>query len=199
MIFTILGFVSGYAVRKQAKIECPKSIVNINEVADEVKEGSIINNDCSNTTEQKKIYTYDDLVGLYTYNIDLKLGEDGNAHIHYSLYLNSDGTFIYNNSYHSGAKYMGNYIIDGDKIILNYWFKGWHEPLFTTVSYTSIVNIISEDELVDTNIIGYSDLIGTNEIKLTRDNDEEKIARYGLNFKDNLNNAELHNDYTDNN
>ena len=28
---------------------------------------------------------------------------------------------------------------------------------------------------------------------------EEKISRYGLNFKDNLNNAELHNDYTDNN
>lgn len=44
VIFLILGFVCGYAVRKQKKIECPKSIVNINEVVDKVKDGSVSNN-----------------------------------------------------------------------------------------------------------------------------------------------------------
>ena len=34
IIFTILGVVIGYAIRKQEKVECPKSVVNINEVMD---------------------------------------------------------------------------------------------------------------------------------------------------------------------
>ncbi len=34
IIFTILGVVIGYAIRKQEKNECPKSVVNINEVMD---------------------------------------------------------------------------------------------------------------------------------------------------------------------
>ena len=40
VIFMIFGFVSGYAVRKQSKVECPKHVVNINEVGDNV----VINN-----------------------------------------------------------------------------------------------------------------------------------------------------------
>ena len=43
VIFLILGFVCGYAVRKQKPIECPKSVVNINEVVEKVESGSVLN------------------------------------------------------------------------------------------------------------------------------------------------------------
>ena len=43
IIFTVLGFVSGYAIKKVNKIDCPKSIVNINEVVDKVESGSALN------------------------------------------------------------------------------------------------------------------------------------------------------------
>ncbi len=43
VIFLILGFVCGYAVRMKKKIECPKSVVNINEVVEKVESGSVSN------------------------------------------------------------------------------------------------------------------------------------------------------------
>ena len=197
ILFAALCFVTDYAIieRKMNKCSCPDCSASGN--TNVVNDGSIITNSDGSTTEQKKVYTYNDLAGLYT--AEYKDVDEYDRVIHYSIYLNEDGTFVYNTSRFTGVKYMGNYIINNDKITLNYWFKGWHEPHFEPFSYTSTINIISDNELIDTNVVDYSDSIGTNEVKLTKDNDKQKIERYELNFKENLDSAELINNYTKNN
>ena len=96
ILFAALAFVVDYAVidRKVNKCSCPdcKLSGNTNVVGD----GSIITNSDGSTTEQKKVYTYNDLAGLYT--VDVKSTDGGDSNVHYKLYLNTDGTFIYDAS-----------------------------------------------------------------------------------------------------
>lgn len=197
ILFAALAFVTDYAVidRKVNKCNCPDCKLSGN--ANVVNDGSIITNSDGSTTEQKKVYTYNDLAGLYT--VDVKSTDGGDGNVHYKLYLNADGTFIYDASYHAGFTYMGNYTIENNKITLNFIFKGWHEPFFSTFYHTSIVNIISDSELVDTNVVDYSDSIGTKEITLIRSVDDQLTENYKSKFKENLDSAELINNYTKNN
>ena len=149
-----------------------------------------------------KSYSYSDISGLYSATFESVPGNcfgEELCDLNYHLYLNEDGTFVYYSSADFTSNYIGNYVIEGNNIKLNYLFKGWHEPEFWTTSGTTVININSKDELVDTDVVAGSDIIGTKEVKLIRNNDKSVIEAYSLEFRSRIEKAELHNDYTDNN
>ena len=74
-------------------------------------------------------YTYEDVAGVYSFEQKTGEVEDGNAveDVIYSgeLHLMVNGTYEYKDSISVGGEggKIGNYIIEGDSIILNNWFS----------------------------------------------------------------------------
>ena len=61
--------------------------------------------------------TYESLEGLYEVDAE---NEDG---LKNKLALYKDGTFSYSHGAESVENYSGNYVIDGNKLLMNVWFK----------------------------------------------------------------------------
>ena len=97
---------------------------------------------------------------------EAKNGDHNKAY--FKLYLNDDGTFIYSTAMYIGFDYWGNYIIEEDQIILNFLFKGGHEATMTPYFHTTTLKIESVDALIDTNVVEYSENIGTKKVRLER-------------------------------
>ena len=77
----------------------------------------------NSTTTEKTTYTFNDLEGVYEGTETIKV--DGkNVKEYFSLDLYKDGTYQYQESNELAAPSgsIGNYIIDGNKIVLNSWF-----------------------------------------------------------------------------
>lgn len=72
--------------------------------------------------EEVASYTYNELEGVYSFTTEVKL-EDYNSTASATLILLKDGTFKYEQSVESPLGQLGNYIIGGNKIKLNYLFK----------------------------------------------------------------------------
>ena len=74
------------------------------------------------STQEKTTYTFDNLEGIYIYKE--KINRDGetvyNSH---ELTLYSDGTYSYSDGVDVAHGSVGNYIINGNKIVLNSWFE----------------------------------------------------------------------------
>lgn len=79
--------------------------------------------------ECEESYTYEDIEGYYSGNIFAEnlesMSDDGSygENVSYSLYLWKDGIFKYSYSAYAPEGWIGNYIIDGNTIILNYLYK----------------------------------------------------------------------------
>lgn len=82
--------------------------------------------DCNSDEKEKPKYTkynYDDLEGVYSFTKDIELSDDYKGSLSATLVLLKDGTFKYEQSAEAPLGQLGNYMIDGNKIILNYLFK----------------------------------------------------------------------------
>lgn len=99
---------------------------------------------------EAKVYTYDDLEGLYTHISDSVTNEFGNEIFSYHyLYLYANGTFNYRMG--TGAPFgrMGNYIIKDNTIILNYLFSTNSGAGINVTTGSKTINITDIDTLVD--------------------------------------------------
>lgn len=87
-----------------------------------------VNMEEENVIEEKantKTYTYDNIKGTYEVTKKFKTGEDSDV-AYYDLYLYADGTYVYDYVTElAGAPFgiMGNYMINGNEIILNKLFS----------------------------------------------------------------------------
>ena len=130
-----------------------------------------------------------EFVGLYSVKKDIIQPESWTKYkANFYLYLNDDGTFVYDISAYVGYDYYGNYIVEEDQIILNFLFKGGHQPIFEPYFHTSILEIESTNVLIDTNIVEYSENIGTKEVTLERLDDQNRINKYKNEMRDVLEN-----------
>lgn len=122
ILVIIIGITAYIAVTN--KQNANTEIEKLSEQVSTLEEKVINNNqtvkvDDNKDTSQEK--TFKDVIGIYTYNQNL---ENANMPT-YTLKLYENGTFWYN---YGGTNYllqgkMGNYLVDGDTVILNVWFN----------------------------------------------------------------------------
>lgn len=181
-----------------SKCNCPKCVdsnLNLDGFIDNKKDEDD-NIDTTTVVDEKNIYTNADVAGLYSKTFNLEKDESGNImNVYYALYLAEDGTFVYDAAWYIGFSYIGNYYIEGDRIVLNFLFRGGHEPIFSKYYGTSTLKINSVNEITDSNIFIYSDKIGTSEVILVKETDasEERMNYFKTQFKSIIENSEYHN------
>lgn len=111
---------------------------------------------CNN--KSSNAYQYSDIKGLYHYTTNTFTDESGNeVAITYNLYLYENGTFNYQTNNNIKTGIIGNYIIENNKIILNYLFEtgsgvgytylGGTKTLIINNNYTILDNEESVTEL----------------------------------------------------
>lgn len=95
-------------------------------------------------------YTYDDLEGLYKYIGETVTTDDGNEYnAYFYLYLYKNGTFKYTMGTGAPHGYMGNYIIKGNTIVLNYLFSTNSGAAITVTTGSKTITIADKDTVVD--------------------------------------------------
>ena len=70
--------------------------------------------------EEEKAYTYEDIAGRYYAENDAEIDEMPGAIVRFYLVLGSDGTFTYAYRWQVHGGVIGNYMINGNVITLNY-------------------------------------------------------------------------------
>lgn len=149
ILFSVMAFLTDYIVidRKTRKCDCPKCEATNNEVISRDIEDKD-NTDNEQVTENE-VYSYEDIFGVY-YSTVIFDPEISAYEMDIRLSLNDDYTFVYEHSYPSGHRYYGNYIIDGDSIILNYLYsQGTAVASIHGVKHKNIIKISSDGSLID--------------------------------------------------
>ena len=152
ILFAALAFLTDYIVidRKTRKCDCPKCETTNNEVIS----GDIENKDNTDNTQvtENKTYSYEDIVGVYYSNVTISTSLDGSETTNddIDLILNDDYTFVYEFTYPSGHRIYGNYVINGDSIILNYLYStGIADASVRSINYKNVLKINTDGSLVD--------------------------------------------------
>ena len=142
--------------------------------------------------EQKSLSkNFSEITGIYTTKLEnLKdSGEESTATVQLTLYEN--GIFSYRFSQYAPIGTFGNYMIDGDKIILTNWFNTASDVSLTVTKGTKTLTINSDGSITDDNI--KIKVLTDNEIttvKLIRTDDVEDFNlsnRLGAAFFDGSN------------
>lgn len=125
--------------------------------------------DNQNTVEtNNNSYTYNDISGYYsikdTINIDSQNFTAG-----YTIYLSEHGTFRYQFAMNTVSSVMGNYIIVGDQIKLNYLFDGGSDAGINATNGSKILIIKDKNTLID-NDPHFASQDGSKTINLVKDN-----------------------------
>ena len=117
---------------------------NINLQEDESNKNTIETEKENEVAESNsKVYTYEEIKGVYGYK-----GKNKEE-----LYLKEDGTYNYEENQDAAYGYFGNYIIDGNKILLNQMF--YHgSDLGIGVDEKQIKGTIDEDGTITLNLKG---------------------------------------------
>ena len=91
-------------------------------VYDKVIVGENKDNDIEEQVEalEEEEYTYEEIAGNYYYEISAGIAEIPELKDQFYLVLSEDGTFSYSHRRMANAGVIGNYMIDGNVIILNY-------------------------------------------------------------------------------
>ena len=103
--------------------------------------------------EQKSLSkNFSEITGIYTTKLEnLKdSGEESTATVQLTLYEN--GIFSYRFSQYAPIGTFGNYMIDGDKIILTNWFNTASDVSLTVTKGTKTLTINSDGSITDDNI-----------------------------------------------
>jgi len=128
----------------------------------------------NNITEQEnKKYTYNEIKGLYKYNSENYQDTNGNEFSNsYNLYLYENGTFIYRMASATSFRYLGNYTIVDNEIILNHLFttdSGVGATVTTgikTLTINTNTTIVDPEENINE--------LNLNSITLEKTNEEEE-------------------------
>lgn len=129
---------------KSEKQNTQKINDNINLQEDESNKNTIETEKENEVAESNsKVYTYEEIKGVYGYKEKNKE----------ELYLKEDGTYNYEENQDAAYGYLGNYIIDGNKILLNQMF--YHgSDLGIGVDEKQIKGTINEDGTITLNLKG---------------------------------------------
>lgn len=103
-----------------------KSYTYTNKKSESVDNNDIVNKKETKIVEEKsntKIYTYNDVKGMYKATKEFKQNDGSKWTACYELVLYSDGTYAYDYSVDNAYGVMGNYMINGKEIILNKLFS----------------------------------------------------------------------------
>lgn len=103
------------------------------------------NNDIN--SQISKIMTPKDISGIYTYSRKL----DEQTQVSYLLILYQNGTFDYDHSVHAAGGEIGNYVIDGNTIILNKLFNTFSDASIGTTSGEIKLTINDDGSISDSN------------------------------------------------
>ena len=149
ILFAALAFLTDYIIidRKTKNCDCPKCEATNNEVIS----GDIENKDNTDNTQvtENQTHSYEDIVGIYYTNAVIT-GEGKEFDEDFDLILNDDYTFVYEFTFPSGHRIYGNYVIDGDTIILNYLYhQGMGDASIISVQHKNYLKINSDGSLVD--------------------------------------------------
>lgn len=91
-------------------------------VENETNENTVGKAEATNEQSKAKSYTYNDVKGTYKFSKEIKRDKDYKPTADYALYLYPDGTYMYEHSIEAAQGIMGNYMIEGEEIILNKLF-----------------------------------------------------------------------------
>ena len=124
----------------------------------------------NNKSEEIKTYSYSDISGFYTFKDNNPNSENREelSTFEYYLYLSENGTFRYQYTMNTVSSTLGNYIIVGDEIRLNYLFNGGSDAGLYATNGAKVLKIIDKNTLVDNNA-HFAKQGGSKSINLTRD------------------------------
>ena len=95
-------------------------------------------------TTNVKTYSYKELAGLYSYTETLSSQDGENLNETFDLLLNDDGTYFYSDAVRVSMRHIGNYIIEGNNIIINKIYSVSDGPSITP-SFETITMTINEN------------------------------------------------------
>ena len=153
LIFTIMAIiVMGYFIYTfyNEKANETNKINSLNEEISELKSKySVMGNEDKDelNEETSNNYSYSDIQGFYKGVAKDKDEEDINRE--YELYLSENGTYLYINYVGSQVGTIGNYIVKGDKIILNYLFATGNDIDLTATEGKKTLNIGKNNLITD--------------------------------------------------
>ena len=161
ILFAALAFVADYSIieRKTKTCNCPS-------------------NNCVNE------YDYEQIAGYYDVDFTFNSDIEGLSRAGVHLYLYDDGTFSYRYSYPAPYGKIGNYIIKGKTIVLNYIANTTSSVDVNLINYDEMLDvkkilIINEDGSLTDNDAPMSDYTGVNSIKL-----EKKMDNFDKNYNE---------------
>lgn len=111
-------------------------------------------------------YTYDNIAGHYKFT---ESNNNQEFNFGYYLYLWKNGTFKYQFTMNTASSFIGNYIIVGDEIHLNYLFVGGSDAAVTTTSGEKVLKISDINTITDNDAHFYTNG-GSKTINLVKDN-----------------------------
>lgn len=164
-----------------------------NQINNNKTAGNIINN---NDSKESITYSYNDISGFYTFK-DKNPNSENREELStfgYYLYLSENGTFRYQYSMNTVSSTLGNYIIVGDEIRLNYLFNGGSDAAIYATNGEKVLKIIDKNTLVDSNAF-FSRQGGLRTINLTRDTNSSYYNKDEFDINYIINNYILDNEH----
>ena len=153
LIFTIIAIiVMGYFIHTfyNEKANENNKVNSLNEEISEIKSKYSVKEDEDRdelNEETSNNYSYSDIQGFYKGVARDKEEEETNRE--YELYLSENGTYLYINYVGSQVGTIGNYIVKGDKIILNYLFDTGNDISLTATEGKKTLNIGKNNSIID--------------------------------------------------
>lgn len=139
-------------------------------------------------------YSFSDISGFYTFKDKNPNSNEEISSFGYYLYLSENGTFRYQYLMNTVSSTLGNYIIVGDEVRLNYLFNGGNDAGLYATNGAKVLKIIDKNTLVDNNA-HFSRQGGLKTISLTRDTNSNYYNKdeYDVNYL--INNYILDNEH----
>ena len=116
----------------------------------------VTNNSINDEAKTEEIKTINDVVGEYEVKIDnikfdgLSEEEMDTYYAHLTLYKN--GIFTYRAAYRTPYGSLGNYVVNGNKIILNYWYNTGSSVQLNIVKGEKSLVINEDNSITDSDI-----------------------------------------------
>lgn len=132
--------------RLLAKVDCACTKCDVQDKGTDNESFVDDKNEEDDQAVENEIYSYENIVGVYYANVVY----DGDYDMTIELSLNDDYTFVYSHNYPSGHRIYGNYVVEGDSIILNYLYStGTADASLVSKNHKNVLKIGSDFSLID--------------------------------------------------
>lgn len=135
--------------------------------------------------EEEKIYTYEELAGNYYYEKDAEVEEMPGLMDRFYLVLGKDGTFTYAHRRDTQSGVIGNYMIDGNVITLNYIATTNNGAGIGEILDKTHTLIINEDKSITDENVDLNSIF-TSKITLSRDGIPSEVESEYYTFDEKL-------------